>query len=76
MAQRATVRDFNIRGVGLTVTHPIEPGTEVTVEPEDGPLTPPLRADVRHASTLADGEIVIGCQFARLLKTADVLALG
>jgi PilZ domain len=73
----AKVQDISVEGIGILTRQRLDPETWLVLEPAapNRGLCPELRAEVRHTTEL-DKEYLVGCRFARLLTTEDVLALG
>jgi hypothetical protein len=74
----ATVRDVSIQGIGLIAKQPFVSGSAFVIEagPSGKGLPMKLTATVRHATTLPDGQWLLGCIFSRQLTMDDIDVLG
>ena len=73
----ADIQDVSATGIGLRVRQALKPGTVLvlTLQTRDHHLSRPLPVRVIHATALADGEWLAGCQFIRPLNGQDLRAL-
>lgn len=76
-APPAGIHDISATGIGLRVRQPLKPGTVLilTLQSGDSRLSRPLPVRVMHATALADGDWLAGCQFVRPLSGQDLQAL-
>jgi hypothetical protein len=73
----ARIRDVSDTGIGLCVREPLPPGAVFVLIPpgQTPPLPRPLTLRVVHATPLAEGDWLVGCQFVRRLTDQDLQAL-
>lgn len=73
----ARVQDISVSGIGLIVTHPVQPGASLGVDLQspDQELTYTLMTQVVHARPQADGTWMLGCSFARSLSEDELQSL-
>jgi hypothetical protein len=71
------VRDISATGIGLQVKQPLKPGTALVInlQTRQQQLSRPLAVRVMHATLLADGDWLLGCQFVRRLSDQDMQEL-
>jgi hypothetical protein len=71
------VRDISATGIGLCVGQPLKPGTGLVINLQSRRqrLSRPLAVRVMHATPLADGTWLLGCQFVRRLSDQDMREL-
>jgi hypothetical protein len=74
----AIVRDLSVQGIGLITMHAFVSGASLSVEagPSGKSLATALTATVRHATTLPDGQWLLGCSFSRRLTVDDISVFG
>jgi hypothetical protein len=72
------VHDISVTGIGILIHQRLEPGTWLVLEPAQPrlPLSPELRAEVRHIRKCDDEDYLVGCLFSRHLTMEDMMALG
>ena len=71
----ACVYDISVQGIGLIADRPVSPGAALTLRPEKRSARR-LTAHVRHTRNVNESEWLLGCEFAAMLTTEDILALG
>ena len=73
----AGIHNVSATGIGLRVKQTLKPGTVLilTLQNRDHRLSRPLPVRVMHATALADGDWLAGCQFLRPLSGPDLRAL-
>jgi hypothetical protein len=71
------VLDLSPSGIGLSVERPIDPGTLLNVDLQDGAgrITTSMLACVVHVTDREDGGRVLGCNFIRELSEQELNAL-
>ena len=76
-APPAGIHDVSATGIGLRVRQPLKPGTVLilTLQGRAGRNSRPLPVRVMHATPLADGDWLVGCQFVRSLSGPDLRTL-
>jgi hypothetical protein len=73
----ARVRNVSTAGIGLVLSAPIDPGTDVVIEMRtmDAETSLVLPARVVHATKQEEGNWIVGCKLVRRLTEEDLLAL-
>jgi hypothetical protein len=71
------IHNLSATGIGLRVRQPLKPGMGLVIllQSHRGRLSRPLAVRVMHATLLADGDWLLGCQFVRRLSEQDMQEL-
>jgi hypothetical protein len=71
------IHNLSATGIGLRVQQPLKPGMGLVIllQSRRRQLSRPLAVRVMHATPLADGDWLLGCQFVRRLSEQDMQEL-
>ena len=76
-SELATLHNVSVSGVGLLVRERIQAGTILVIELNStvGRVSHQCLARVTHATDQGNGYVLIGCEFAKHLSEAELIAL-